>query len=231
MSITPVLVMDATHLNINVIPVGTLAALYTTGSPDIKATAADFNKHPNAIHICQDHGSDETADILDSETGAATIQDCINWLPRARAAFNNKTRPGQRWPGLYMSLSTLTEHANALASAHLTNVPLWIAEWGLDQASAIHNIIAENGPFPTVAFQIKNEGPDDISFFSDEWLNRRSAMGTPTPPQHKAAIPPGQWNDAHSWEWAQAAMVGIGKDGQMHAFMYDVTHDRWTKVV
>src|ERR1700757_214985 len=108
MAITPVMVLDATHSNVKVIPAGILAALYTTGSSDIKATQADFNAHPNAIHIVQDHGSDTTADVIDMEFGAATPQDVVNWLPKARNAFNNATRPGQRWPGVYLSLSRLT---------------------------------------------------------------------------------------------------------------------------
>ena len=194
MSITVVQVFDATHSNISHIPVGVLAALYTTGSVDIRATDNDFKNHPNAIRICQDNGSDDTADILDMETGAATPQNVIDWLPRARHSFNTNKRPGQRWPGVYLSLSRLTEMANDLVSAHDSNVPLWIAEWGLDQVSALTNIQSANGPFPTVAFQIKNLGTMDFSLFSNDWLNRRSGMSTPnqpnTPESFKVTTPP-----------------------------------------
>lgn len=219
-------VIDATHLNINAIPKGTLAALYTTGSLDIRATANDFLNHPNAVRICQDHGSDITADILDMETGAANPQDVITWLGNARRSFNNNMRPGQRWPGVYLSLSRLTEQANALVAAHDSNVPLWIAEWGLAQATALANINAANGPFPTVAFQIRNLGTSDFSLFSDEWLNRRSGMVTPVKPN----VPPGPWNDPKQWDWKQVAVIGIGLDGKFHAFVYNPAAGEWTKV-
>jgi hypothetical protein len=188
---TVVIVQDAIHANISHIPAGVLAALYTTGSPDIKATNSDFNAHPNAVRIVQDHGSDETADIIDMELGAATPNDVINWLGKARHSFNTNMRPGQRWPGVYLSLSRLTEMANDLVAAHDSNVPLWIAEWGLDQASALHNINAANGPFPTVAFQIKNLGTTDFSLFSADWLNRRSGMAQQNKPtEFKVTTPP-----------------------------------------
>lgn len=221
------IVIDATHRNILAIPKGTLAALYTTGSQDIRATEADFNNHPNAVRICQDHGSDDTADILDMELGAATVQNVIDWLPRARHSFNTNKRPGQRWPGIYLSLSRLTEMANALVTAHDSNVPLWIAEWGLSQATALANINAANGPFPTVAFQIRNLGTSDFSLFSSDWLNRRSGM----PTQTHGEIPPGPWKDPKEWDWKQVIEIGIGLDNKLHCFAYDPVHGTWTKVV
>ena len=221
------IVIDATHRNILAIPKGTLAALYTTGSQDIQATQTDFDNHPNAVRICQDHGSDVTADIIDMETGAATPQDVITWLGKARNSFNSNMRPGQRWPGVYLSLSRLTEQANALVAAHDNNVPLWIAEWGLSQATALANINAANGPFPTVAFQIKNLGTSDFSLFSTDWLNKRSGMPTQITPH----VPPGQWNDPKQWEWKQAVEFGIGLDGKIHAFVYNPADGTWTKVL
>lgn len=180
MSIT--FVLDATHLNIGAIPPNTLAALYTTGSPDIQATATDFANHPNAIHICQDHGSDTMADILDSELGAATPEDCAVWVPKARASFHANIRANQRWPGLYASLSKLPPIANALDAAKITNVPLWVAEWGLPQATAVADLLNASGPFPVVGMQIKNQGADDFSVFSTEWISKVSTPPVPTPP-------------------------------------------------
>lgn len=225
--ITPVMVLDVTEAHIKQVPAGILLGLYTTGSPDIRASAMDFARHPDSIRICQDHGSDKTADILDMESGAATPQDCVSWIPEARASFNNGSRKGQRWPGIYASLSRITEVANAFTAARITNVPLWVAEWGLDKASALHNIIAENGPFPTIAFQIKNQGIDDLNFFSDQWLNRRSGMGTPTV---KAQIPPGPWNDAHAWDWEDVYVLGVGLDGHLHTFHFDRKTGEWIKL-
>lgn len=223
---TITMVRDVTHRNINTIPQGMLAGLYTTGSSDIKATQQDFAKHPDAVRICQDHGSDETADILDMETGAANPQDCANWVPKARASFNNATRPGQRWPGIYMSLSRVSDVANALVRAHITNVPLWIAEWGLGQNIAINKIDTTSGPFPIIAFQIRNDGSSDFDVFSTEWLNRRSAMTPKIVPQ----MPPGQWKNAVEWNWREATIVGIGQDGKLHGFAFDPDHGIWIKI-
>lgn len=170
MSIT--FVLDATHANIDAIPMGTMAALYTTGSPDIKATPQDFINHPNAIHICQDNGSDDTADFLDMENGAATPQDVANWLPKARASFAATKRPGQRWPGVYLSRSRVTEQANVFVTRNLTDVPLWIAQWGDPETLAIAELVNASGPWPVVGLQIRNQGVDDFSVFSTEYINR-----------------------------------------------------------
>jgi len=224
MSIT--FVRDATHLNINSIPAGMLAALYTTGSADIKATPADFQRHPDAIHICQDFGSDDTADILDVEDFAATPNDAALWVPRARHSFITNKRPGQRWPGIYASLSRITAVANAMVNANLGNVPLWIANWGMLQAAAIDQIVRGMQPFPPIAFQIRNDVTTDFSVFSTEWLNKRSGAIVAIKP----TIPPGPWNDAHAWDWKDATLTGIGLDGRLHTFVYNPGTGLWTKV-
>lgn len=217
---------DATHRNVNSIPPGILAVLYTTGSLDIKATPADFARHPDAVRVCQDHGSDITADILDVEDFAATPQDAVNWLPKARDAFNRNLRPGQRWPGLYMNRSTLTPVANALTGANLTNVPLWIAHPGMPQTDAIAQIAAAAGPFPVIGFQILFEVSTDFNVFSSEWLNKRSGQIMPVKP----TMPPGPWNDPKQWDWKDAMIVGVGEDGRLHSFTYNPGTGLWTKV-
>lgn len=173
---------DVTHSEIGTLSAGILAALYTTGSVDIKATSEDFANHPNAVRICQDFGSDDTADILDMENGAATPQDCAIWIPKARAAFNAAKRPGQRVPGIYASLSRLPDVANAFVSANITNVPLWVAEWGIAVTVAEDIVNAASGPFPIIGLQYKNEANDDLDVFSTAWLNNRSKMATPNQP-------------------------------------------------
>lgn len=218
-----VIVDDSTHKNVGQLPVGVLAALYTTGSSDIKATPQDFANHPNAIHICQDHGSDVTADMLDSESGAANPADCVKWLPLARAAFAKNVRPGQRWPGIYASLSNLPPIANAFTLAKITNVPLWVAEWGLPQVSAISDITNASGPWPIVGMQIKNLAAFDFSLFSSTWLGKVSGVAAPT-------IPPGQWRDPKEWTWKSVTLGGVGLDNAPHAFTFDVNSGQWVKV-
>lgn len=223
MSIT--FVRDATHRNINSIPAGMLAALYTTGSQDIKATASDFLKHPNAIRICQDHGSDITADILDVEDFAATPADAVNWVPQARHSFATNKRPGQRWPSVYCNRSMLTPVANALTAAGLARVPLWIAHPGMPQNDAITQINTAAGPFPVIGFQIRFENTTDFSVFSTEWLNSRSGAIVAVKP----TIPPGQWNDPKEWIWKDAVIVGVGNDGKLHTFSLNPGTGLWLK--
>lgn len=222
MSIT--FVLDATHQNVGVIPKGTLAALYTTGTPDIKATPQDFINHPNAIHICQDHGSDPTADIIDMENGAATPQNAVDFINNARHSFWTVQRPGQRWPGIYLSRSRVTEQANALVAAKLTDVPLWIAQWGDPQTTAIAEIAHTSGPFPVIGLQIRNQGADDFSVFSTEWINGVSKKNT-----HKATVPPGQWNNPAFWTWKTANVSGLGLDNKQHMFTLNTMTGEWTK--
>ncbi len=222
MSIT--FVLDATHRNIGAIPAGMLAALYTTGSPDIKATQADFHNHPNAIHICQDHGSDTTADIIDMEKGAATVQDAVNFINNARHSFWTVQRPGQRWPGIYLSRSRVTEQANALVAAKLTQVPLWIAQWGEPQTIAVAEIAHTSGPWPVIGLQIRNQNVDDFSVFSTEWLNAVSHKGAP-----KATVPPGQWKNPNEWTWKTVKEIGTGLDNKTHEFDFNPLTGLWDK--
>jgi hypothetical protein len=224
MSIT--FVRDATHRNINSIPAGMLAALYTTGSVDIKATAADFQRHPNAIRICQDHGSDDTADMLDIEAHAAGPANAPDWVNRARHSFFTNKRPGQRWPGCYMPRSLLTPTANALTAAKLTDVPFWIAHPGMPDGDAIAQINSASGPFPIVGFQIRFETTTDFDIFSTQWINKKSGAIVAV----KANVPPGQWKDPKEWEWVDVVTVGIGKDGRLHTFTFNPGTGLWVKV-
>jgi hypothetical protein len=219
-----VFVFDATHEHINAIPQGALAALYTTGSPDIKATAADFGNHPHAIHICQDHGSDLTADILDMEAGAASPSDCAVWIPRARNSFNSVHRPDQRWPGIYASKSRVTEVANALVNAKITNVPLWVAHWGEPQNQAIDELMHASGPFPIVGMQIANQGARDFSVFSGTWVNNVAVIA-----KQILKPPPGQWRNAREWTWKQAITAGVGLDGKLHGFIFNPATGDWSR--
>lgn len=222
---TIIMVFDATHANINALPDNSLAALYTTGSPDIKATPQDFKNHPNAIHIVQDFGSDDTGDFLDCELGAATPQDCAIWLPNARASYHVVKRPGQRWPGIYASMNKLTPVANALVAANISNVPLWVADWGLAQAIAIQDIMNATQPFPIVGMQIQNLGLDDFSLFSSEYLDTTAHAVSAIPP-----MPPGPWNNARAWDWKMVATMGTGLDGLFHAFMLNPQRNDWKKL-
>lgn len=177
---------DATHANIARLPKGAQAAGYTTGSPDIKWTAADWAAHPGALRICQDAlASDTTADYLDIERYAATNGEAARWYRAALASYHAAKRPGQRWPALYTSASNVTPLVNALKADGVASGPkLIIANWNLTQAQAIAEVITGVfGSFSVVGVQFADPGPYDINVFSRAWLD--TVSGQPPP-----ALPP-----------------------------------------
>ena len=128
---------DAIHANIGHLPRGAQAAGYTTGSSDIRWVAADWAAHKGAVRICQDSGSDHSADVLDVESGAASNVDAAMWAPRAAAAFKAASRPGQREPAVYTSASNVTPLVNTLIGHGIkSGVNLWVANWNRAMAPA-----------------------------------------------------------------------------------------------
>lgn len=175
---------DCIHANIGRAPKGLLAG-YTTGTdgsrgtPAIRWTADDWKAHPDAVRIDQDPAaSDDTADVLDVEAGAATLADVPGWSRRALAAYRSGKRPGQRTPLIYCSQSVVTPVANVLTGAGLADgsIGLFIANWNLTQAQAAAEVLAASGPFPVHGIQFRNAGDFDIDVFSTAWLNARSGQ-------------------------------------------------------
>lgn len=184
MSVETVPAYDAMQMNIGSLPSGQ-AAGYATGSPWIAWTEADWDAHPGAVRVDQDpRASDLTADILDVESGAATPADAATWYRRALADYVQATRPGQRWPAIYMSRGGVTDVADALIAGGITSGPgLFIAEYGaLTEAQARAVVANPAGPFPVIGFQWKDAGSYDCDVFSVPWLQAVSGA-TPVPPQ------------------------------------------------
>jgi hypothetical protein len=181
MTTATVTVCDATHDNIGHLPHG-LAAGYTTGSGGVPWTAADWHAHPGAVRICQDpSASDTTADILDVEAGAATAGVAARWAEAAAAHVAAATRPGQRHPAVYMSLSSVTSVVNALVAGGISEgVSLWVANWNLTEAEATALVAHAGGPWPIVGVQYRNAGAYDVSVFSKPWLS--AVSGDPVKP-------------------------------------------------
>ena len=172
---------DATHANAGHLPAGHQAAGYTTGTPDIQWTAADWTAHPGAVRICQDFSaSDITADVLDVERGAATNGIAGHWYSLAARAWRAAARPGQRRPAIYTSASNVTPLVNALIAAGVTSGPgLWVASWGTLPATAGQDVADASGPFPIIGFQYAS-GP----FYDSDWFSRAWLAGvsrTPAP--------------------------------------------------
>jgi hypothetical protein len=168
---------DCIHANIAHLPPGQSAG-YTTGSPAIRWTAGDWKAHPGSVRICQDNGTDHTADVLDVETGAATNGDAAAWVPKARAAFDAVTRPGQRRCAIYTSQSNVTPLVNTL-TAHGINshVRLWVANWNLSGGQAAAEVEAAEGPFPVVGVQYNSLQFYDSDVFDTAWLADVAATG------------------------------------------------------
>ena len=165
-------VCDAIRANVAHLPSG-LAAGYTTGHGTVPWGAAEWKAHPGAVRICQDPGAtDETADVLDVEAGAATIGVAARWAEAAAANFAEGKRPGQRHPAIYMSLSMVTPVVNALVAGGIREgVGLWVANWNLTVAEATALVAHAGGPWPIIGVQYRNAGTYDVSVFSKPWLD------------------------------------------------------------
>ena len=168
---------DCIAENISHLPPNRQYAGYSTGTPDIQWTTAEFASHPGTLHICQDAGAtDHTADYLDVEQFAATPSDAAGWYKGALDSFHNATRPGQRAPSIYVSMSNVTTLVNALNSGGVTSGPgLIVANWDLTQTQAEADVLAASGPFPIVGIQFASGQFYDVDIYATAWLNVMSA--------------------------------------------------------
>lgn len=170
------LVYDAIRVNVTSIPKGAKAAGYVTGTGIVPWGAAQEALFPGFVRIAQSPALslDEAAlaDVLDMESGAATLSDCAPWAREQVAQFAAGKRPGQRRAMIYQSRSNVTPVVNALIAGGVTSgVSLWIAQWGIGEPVAAADVLAAAGPFPVHAWQYEDLGSTDVSTFSDAWLD------------------------------------------------------------
>lgn len=197
-------VYDCMGANLGKFPVphGVLMAGYTTGSGGVPWTPAQFAAHPGAIQIDQsplNTPADELADLLDVEQFAATIADIPGWVSAAQVNWRRGTRPGQRWPAVYLTKSSETPAANVMVAAHITSgVPLFLSEpMTAAQATALLN--STSGPFPYVGIQYMFLGDHDISLVSTKWLTTVSGK-TPLPmPDTRCTVQVEHYQDGFGW--------------------------------
>jgi hypothetical protein len=187
--IQDVLAYDCISANVSRLPAGAQAVGYSTGTPDIKWTAAQRAAHPGVVLICQDAGAtDATADELDIERYAATIAEAPGWSKRAYASYNAATRPGQRRPLVYVSADNVTPVVNSLIAGGVkSGVGLHVANWNFSEAQAVKAVIDASGPFPIDAFQFTSGLYYDVDVYSVEWLATVSGHVTPPAPPAPAA--------------------------------------------
>ena len=191
MTVATQLGYDATHSGLPAVPKdGLIRGGYTTGSGSVPWTAADWAANPDAVRYCQDPGAtDHTADVLDVETGAATLADCAPWAHAALAAYSSDARPGQRTPAIYCSRNNVTPVVNALISGGIkAGVGLIVADWNLSESQAAAEVAAGSGPFPIVGIQYEDAGAYDKDVFSTPWVN---AVSGKTPPPGGFPAPTG----------------------------------------
>jgi len=180
-------VIDCTGANLGTfdIPPGVLMAGYATGTGDVPWSDAQWAAHPNAIRIDQwptSTPAGATADLIDVENGAVTIDDVPQRVIDAKHSWLNADRPGQRRPAVYVEQSEVTPVVNALVAAGLTsNVPLFLTE-PMPEHAAIDLVTGASGPFPIVGVQYAFQSHFDVSVVSTAWLKDVSkAPGAPTP--------------------------------------------------
>lgn len=194
MTIATILAQDA--VNAGNIPGNVLAAGYDTGS-GVAWSAANYAAHSlpyPAIHIDQDpNASDPKADVLDVEAMAATLDEIVGWIARARASYNNNDRPGQRWPAIYLSMGNLDTAIADLQKAGVTNVPFWTAQPSLGLQAAITRVSTATGPYPCVGVQYEFGNSVDYDVFSLPWVTTVSGLVKPPPPPTPVTLSQSGW--------------------------------------
>lgn len=185
-------------------PADAQVAGYMTGSGDVPWSQADWNHFSTPpIRIDQSPSLtaiDETADVLDIESGAATNAECAQWFKAALANYKSGARPGQRLPCIYTNLANVTPLVNTLIADGVQAGPfLWVAHWGIGQAAADAVLAASGGPFPVVGVQFADGAEMGTSYDWDMWLSSWLASAVapvpPLPPAPPAPpVPPARRN-------------------------------------
>ena len=133
---------DTIHANVNNInPNGpfTHVAGYTSGTPDIMWTAADWSRFPRQHHIRIEQGyggftpNMSDYDVLDIETGAWTPETAANEVERRVLA-------GYTWTTLYGNDTALSQTASLIKAKGdhiwIGHVDCVLADWNLNEAEA-----------------------------------------------------------------------------------------------
>jgi len=157
----------------------------------------------------------DDADCLDIETGDAAPADAAGWYGRQKAR-------GAARPCLYADASAMESGvipAITAAGISRASVRLWSAHY----TGTAHIC----GPASCKAMSI----PADGTQWTDQALGRPLDQSLLAADFFGIAVPPGQWLDPQAWTWTEAAVIGKGLDGNMHAFTYSPASNAWAKVL
>lgn len=127
------LMIDATGNSAGNIPPGTpVVAGYVTGTGGVEWSAADWARFPHAGHVRIDQSPTRNlpllSDVADYEPEAITFDELLAWLG-ARWAL-------KWWSTVYVDQADLAGVQAAVATADLTRVQYWLADWSLNEAEA-----------------------------------------------------------------------------------------------
>lgn len=200
---------DAINTSSSSIPVSAeLVAGYDTG---YIWSAADWARFPHArhVHICQ--RNQMVGQVLDVESGAATVGYVVGWIRNRRAAGID--------PTVYCSSSTWPQVRAAVAAAGITPPHYWIAQY--DGVASIPTSWLDLG---CVAKQYRSLAAYDLSVVVDYWPGIDPAPVTnsvedemsvsvqdlPVPKDHELVV--NLEDPATSAARAQAVWVTVGVD-------------------
>ena len=122
------------------------------------------------------------ADVLDYEAGAATLADLAPWAAEGAGGLQGGGPARPAVPAIYASASKLTEVCNALQTAGITGIGLWVANWSEGRAAAVAQVEQASGPYPVIGVQWADAGTHDLDVFSAAWVNARTVRAVAEPP-------------------------------------------------
>lgn len=164
----PTVMADTIHDTVERIPRGfPRVAGYVTGTPDIKWTAADWQRFTHAGHVRIDQapglGVPLESDCADVEPGAKTVDAALAWL-RARSARN-------WWSLIYAgNESILTDMRQAVHHAGLRKVQYWLSNPDLSEAEAEKRIDQVDGGIVAVQWATPRSNPGTLLPGTNETL-------------------------------------------------------------
>ena len=135
MAVATATMIDTIHDDVHNIPVtAPKVAGYSTGTADIRWTAADWDRFPHSgkVRINQDGSTDISeagvGDVADYEPGAFTEAQVLEWV-KLRKHSNLAC-------AVYVATANQATLTRALRAAGHTGVDLWVANWSLSEAEA-----------------------------------------------------------------------------------------------